>query len=92
MYFGVSLLYMASSVALGSYWAFIPVLIIVPLSEETFITLARYGLFTQNTTTFVAFLECWMAAKRKRIFINGWPGNTLDLPQLRQLHPADHVE
>ena len=31
MYFGVSLLYMASSVALGSYWAFIPALAIVPL-------------------------------------------------------------
>jgi len=31
MYFGVSLLYMASPVALGSYWALIPALVIVPL-------------------------------------------------------------
>lgn len=31
MYFGVSLLYTASPLALGSYWAFIPALAIVPL-------------------------------------------------------------
>jgi len=31
MYVGVSLMYMASPVALGSYWAFIPALLIVPL-------------------------------------------------------------
>lgn len=31
MYFGVSLLYMASPVALGSYWAIIPALVIIPL-------------------------------------------------------------
>lgn len=31
MYFGVSLLYMASPVALGSYWATLPALMIVPL-------------------------------------------------------------
>lgn len=31
MYFGVSLLYIASPVALGSYWALIPALAIVPL-------------------------------------------------------------
>lgn len=31
MYFGVSLLYLASPVALGSYWALLPALLIVPL-------------------------------------------------------------
>jgi len=31
MYFGVSLLYMASPVALGSYWTIIPALVIIPL-------------------------------------------------------------
>lgn len=31
MYFGVSLLYLASPIALGSYWALLPALIIVPL-------------------------------------------------------------
>lgn len=31
MYFGVSLLYLASPVALGSYWALMPALLIIPL-------------------------------------------------------------
>jgi protein-S-isoprenylcysteine O-methyltransferase Ste14 len=31
MYFGVALLYIASPLALGSYWALLPALMIIPL-------------------------------------------------------------
>lgn len=56
MYFGVSLLYIASPVALGSYWAIIPALVIIPLlvarirnEEEVLLyELAGYAAYCQK--------------------------------------------
>lgn len=56
MYFGVSLMYIASPLALGSYWALIPALVIVPLlaarilnEEEVLLReLAGYAAYRQK--------------------------------------------
>ncbi len=48
----------AGGFSAGTAWAFSKILIAEGQnSEENFITLARYGLFTKNNAAFVAFLE-----------------------------------